>query len=181
VLDVEARLFSVLLFAAREHSQQRRKDEAESPYVNHLIEVVDLLANVGGISDFDVLAAAILHDTVEDQKTKPEELERLFGKRVREIVAEVTDDKSLSKEERKRRQIEHAPHLSPQAKLVKLGDKISNVREIGASPPADWEQARRLEYIQWARDVVAGCRRTNDALEKRFDEVAADTERELTT
>lgn len=178
---MEPKLFSVLLFAARKHSKQRRKDEEESPYVNHLIEVADLLANVGGVTDFDVLAAAILHDTVEDVGVTPADLERKFGVRVREIVAEVTDDKSLSKEERKRLQIEHAPHLSPEAKLVKLGDKISNVREIGASPPADWEQARRLEYIEWARRVVQGCRGTNQALEKCFDEVAARTEAELTS
>jgi guanosine-3',5'-bis(diphosphate) 3'-pyrophosphohydrolase len=178
---VEAKLFEVLLFAARKHSQQTRKDAEGSPYVNHLIEVADLLARVGGVSECDVLAAAILHDSVEDVGVTPEELEKKFGKRVREIVAEVTDDKTLPKEERKRLQIEHAPHLSREAKLVKLGDKISNVREIGASPPADWEQARRLEYIDWARRVVDGCRGTNAALEKHFDEVAAETEKELTS
>jgi guanosine-3',5'-bis(diphosphate) 3'-pyrophosphohydrolase len=173
---VEARLFEVLLFAARKHSKQRRKDAKESPYVNHLIEVADLLARVGRVCDFDVLAAAILHDTVEDTGTKPKELGRRFGRRVRKIVAEVTDDKRLPKEERKRLQIEHAPHLSPEAKLVKLGDKISNVREIGASPPADWDLKRRVAYIKWARAVVKGCRGTNPALEKHFDKVAAKTE-----
>jgi guanosine-3',5'-bis(diphosphate) 3'-pyrophosphohydrolase len=178
---VEAKLLEVLLFAARKHSQQTRKDAEGSPYVNHLIEVAELLARVGGVRDFDVLAAAILHDSVEDVGVTPEELEKKFGKRVRKIVAEVTDDKSLPKEERKRLQIEHAPHLIPEAKLVKLGDKISNVREIGASPPEKWDLARRVEYIEWARAVVDGCRGTNAALEKHFDEVAAETEKELTS
>ena len=126
--------------------------------------------------DFEVLAAAILHDTVEDTKTTPDELESAFGPRVCALVAEVTDDKSLPKVERKRLVIEHAPHLSAGAKQIKLADASSNVREIGASPPSDWKPERREEYIAWARAVVHGCRGANPALEKHFDEVAAEAE-----
>ncbi len=166
----------MLRFAAQKHAGQKRKDAEKTPYVNHLIEVADLLARVGGVRDFDVLAAGILHDTVEDTGTTPAELELEFGPRVCALVAEVTDDKSRPKEERKQLQIEHAPHLSPGAKQIKLADKISNVREIGASPPAGWDLTRRQQYIAWARAVVDGCRGANPALEKHFDEVAATAE-----
>jgi guanosine-3',5'-bis(diphosphate) 3'-pyrophosphohydrolase len=178
---MEKELLAVLLFASRRHSTQKRKDAAETPYVNHLIEVAELLANIGGVDDFEVLAAALLHDTVEDTGTTLDELEREFGRTVRDIVADVTDDKSLPKDERKRLQILHAPGLSRQAKLVKLGDKISNVREIGASPPKSWDLERRVAYIAWARAVVDGCRGANPALEKYFDETAAAAEKSLTS
>jgi guanosine-3',5'-bis(diphosphate) 3'-pyrophosphohydrolase len=121
-----------------------------------------------------VLVAAILHDTIEDTDTTPEELTRRFGRDVCEIVLEVTDDKSLPKAERKRLQITHAPSLSSSAKLVKLADKICNVIDVGATPPADWSLQRRTEYLAWAEAVVSGCRGVNGALEGRFDEVLAE-------
>ena len=178
-LDALAPLLAALRFASEKHRDQRRKGANASPYINHPIEVAELLARVGGVRDVEVLAAAILHDTIEDTETTPEELERAFGSRVRELVAEVTDDKSLPKQERKRLQHEHAPHLSLDAKQIKLGDKISNVREIAASPPDGWPLERRREYIEWARSVVAGCRGANALLERHFDEVAAEAEAEL--
>jgi guanosine-3',5'-bis(diphosphate) 3'-pyrophosphohydrolase len=178
-LDVLAPLLAALRFAAEKHRSQKRKGTDASPYINHPIEVAELLARVGGVRDVELLAAAILHDTIEDTETKPDELEAAFGARVRGLVAEVTDDTSLPKAERKRLQEVHAPHLSRDAKQLKLADKISNVREIGASPPADWPLARRREYIAWARSVVDGCRGTNAALERHFDHVAADAEAAL--
>ena len=117
-----------------------------------------------------MLIAALLHDTVEDTGTKTEEIAERFGERVSGIVAEVTDDKSLPKQERKRLQIEHAAHLSPEAKLVKLGDKISNIRDVSNNPPADWDIKRRRDYIDWGEKVVAGLRGTNASLETAFDE-----------
>ena len=124
-------------FAAEKHKNQRRKDYEASPYINHPIALANVLASEGGVIDPDVLCAALLHDTIEDTETTAEELRRAFGESVTAIVLEVTDDKSLPKAERKRLQVEHAKHASPQAKIVKLADKICNLRDILASPPSD--------------------------------------------
>jgi len=172
-------IFAALAFAAERHRDQRRKGDDEAPYVNHLIAVADILLNTGEVVDADVVIAGILHDTLEDTDTTAEELESRFGARVRAIVEEVSDDKTLLKEERKRLQIEHAPHISREAKLVKLADKISNVRDVGLFPPAGWPDERRLEYIVWAENVVAGLRGANAALERRFDETVVATRRSL--
>ncbi len=131
-----------------------------------------MIANVGGIDDYDVLIAAILHDTVEDVGVTREEIAERWGEEVASIVAEVTDDKSLPKPERKRLQVEHAPHLSRKAKLVKIADKISNIRDVTNNPPKDWDMQRRIDYVIWGENVVAGLRGTNAALEMLFDETA---------
>jgi (p)ppGpp synthase/HD superfamily hydrolase len=165
-----AAILKALNFAAAKHRDQRRKDVEASPYINHPIEVAELLSREGGVTDPVLLQAAILHDTVEDTNTTPEELDEVFGADVRGVVEEVTDDKSLPKAERKRLQIEHAPHLSDRARQVKIADKISNVRGITLTPPADWSLARRMEYLDWTEAVVAGCRGTNPALERVYDE-----------
>lgn len=166
-----ARLLEAVSFAAARHSFQRRKGADGSPYINHPIEVANELAGVGGIDDIAILMAAVLHDTVEDTGTHPEELEKRFGADVRRLVEEVSDDKSLPKIERKRLQIEHSASMSQGAKLIKLGDKICNVREVMHNPPADWSSVRKREYLDWAAAVVAGCRGTNEHLEKEFDAV----------
>ncbi|MEO1366516.1 MAG: HD domain-containing protein [Acidobacteriota bacterium] len=158
-----------LAFAAGKHRDQRRKDERGSPYINHPIELLDVLVTEGGVSDPDVLAAALLHDTVEDTQTTPEELEAEFGGQIASIVLEVTDDRSLPKVERKRLQVEHAPHASPQAKLVKLADKICNVRDILAAPPRGWDAGRKQTYLSWSKRVVDGVRGVHPGLEARFD------------
>jgi guanosine-3',5'-bis(diphosphate) 3'-pyrophosphohydrolase len=156
-------------FAAEKHRHQRRKDRDASPYINHPIALADVLANEGGISDSDVLAAALLHDTIEDTKTSAAELESHFGAKIKNIVLEVTDDKSLAKDERKRRQIEHARDISPEAKLVKLADKICNLRDILASPPADWPADRKMAYFDWAAQVIGNIRGIHPGLETVFD------------
>ncbi|MGG6238217.1 HD domain-containing protein [Nodosilinea sp. AN01ver1] len=166
-------LLEALHFAATKHSDQRRKDKEASPYINHPIRVAQLLATEGGVSDLILLQAAILHDTVEDTDTTPEEIERRFGPEVRRVVAEVTDDKSLPKAERKQLQVEHAPHLSPQAKQLKIADKTANVQNLTTSPPDGWSLERKQEYLDWADRVVAGCRGCNPALEAVYDEVIA--------
>ena len=166
-------LLKALHFASLKHRDQRRKDVEASPYINHPIEVAELIARVGQSNDLVVLQSAILHDTVEDTLTMPEEIEAMFGAAVRGVVAEVTDDKSLPKAERKRHQIEHAPHLSSRARLVKLADKISNVRSIIEAPPADWPLERRLEYLDWTENVVAGLRGCNAELEALYDQLLA--------
>ena len=166
-----SRLLEAVSFSASRHSAQRRKGAARYPYVNHPIEVANELAGTGGVDDVAILMAAVLHDTVEDTGTRPEELGRLFGADVRRLVEEVSDDTSLSKAERKRLQVARAASLSRGAKLIKLGDKICNVREVANNPPPDWPAARRREYLDWAEAVVAGCRGANAALERKFDEV----------
>ena len=147
-------------FAARRHVSQRRKGVARDPYINHLIEVAGLLAEATRGDDAALIAAGLLHDTLEDTPTKYEELETLFGGDVATLVAEVTDDKSLPKAERKRLQIETAASKSPRGRLLKIADKTSNVRALASSPPDGWEVARVIEYVDWAENVVA--RRRSD-------------------
>ena len=125
--------------------------------------------NEGGVTDVEVLCAALLHDTVEDTATTHEELAEAFGARIARIVAEVTDDKLLPKAERKRLQVEHAATLSPEAKLVKLADKTCNLRDVAVRPPAHWDLARRREYFDWAKRVVDGVRGAHPRLEAAFD------------
>lgn len=156
-------------FAARKHRDQRRKDIEASPYINHPLELARLLAEVGGITDAATLCAALLHDTIEDTDATREELARDFGDEIGALVAEVTDDKSLPKQERKRRQVEHAATLSDKAKLVKLADKISNLTDVAKSPPADWSLERRREYFDWAKSVIDRLRGVDATLEAAFD------------
>ncbi|CAJ1049890.1 guanosine-3'%2C5'-bis(diphosphate) 3'-pyrophosphohydrolase MESH1 [Xyrichtys novacula] len=128
-------LLETVNFAAEKHRNQRRKDPDKTPYINHPIGVARILSHEGGVTDIQVLQAALLHDTVEDTDTSPAELEEKFGSVVAGIVQEVTDDKSLPKQERKRQQVEHAPHCSHQAKLVKLADKLYNLRDLNRCTP----------------------------------------------
>ena len=163
-------LLKAMHFASVRHKDQRRKDAEASPYINHPIEVAELLARVGQVTDLVVLQSAILHDTIEDTQTTAEEIEALFGAEVRAVVEEVTDDKSLPKEVRKQLQIEHAPHISKRAQMVKLADKISNVRAIQETPPATWPWERRRDYLDWTQQVVAGLRGCNAHLEALYDQ-----------
>lgn len=164
------RLLSALAFAAQKHRDQRRKDLVASPYINHPIALANVLANETGIDDERVLIAAILHDTIEDTETTTQELIREFGQEIADIVLEVSDDKTLSAVERKRLQVEHAGTISRRAKLVKLADKICNLRDIASSPPADWTLERKQAYFDWAKAVVDGLRGAHPALEHVFDE-----------
>jgi guanosine-3',5'-bis(diphosphate) 3'-pyrophosphohydrolase len=164
-----ALLLRALSFAAHKHRDQRRKDAEASPYINHPIALAEVLAGEGGVTDLEVLAAALLHDTIEDTATTLEELRENFGARIAGMVAEVTDDKDLPKAERKRLQIEHAAGISPGAKLVKLADKICNLRDVAGRPPAKWDLARRREYFDWAKRVIDGLRGAHPALEDAFD------------
>jgi (p)ppGpp synthase/HD superfamily hydrolase len=140
------------------------------PYINHPITVVRILAEVGGVEAEDILVAAVLHDTLEDTATTSTELETLFGPIVRRFVEEVSDDKSLPKEERKRLQIAHASQLSAGATLIKLGDKIANTHELLESVPADWSPKRVSDYFAWAEAVIRNCAQVNEALERYFHE-----------
>jgi (p)ppGpp synthase/HD superfamily hydrolase len=165
--------------AARWHVHQHRKGAAQEPCINHLLEVATLVAEATGGTDPDLVIAALLHDAIEDCEVPRELIAKTFGTEVAELVAEVTDDKSLPKGQRKELQVETARKKSPRAKVLKLADKTSNWRALATSPAPDWSVRRKLEYISWARKVVAGLRGTNEMLEKQFDEAAQATEQSL--
>ena len=167
--DAMALFLEVLAFSAHKHRAQRRKDRHASAYINHPIALARVLHNEGGISDPLTLCAAILHDTIEDTKTRRAELARAFGAGIAGVVMEVTDNKRLWKHTRKRLQIEHAPHLTRRAKLVKLADKICNLRDLRSNPPVGWSRRRKREYFDWAKRVVDGLRGVHPGLERAFD------------
>lgn len=174
-----AKLIEAAYFSAKKHREQKRKGNDASPYINHPLEVANLIASVGKVEDVDILIGAILHDTVEDAGVTKEEITELFGATVCGYVLEVTDDKSLPKDKRKQLQIEHAPHLSTGAKLIKLCDKISNIRDVTENPPDDWTMERRLQYVEWGGKVVEGLRGVNENLEKHFDELTEKAKAEI--
>ncbi len=157
-------------FAARKHQHQRRKDAEASPYINHPLDVAALLAEEGGVTDPLTLMAAVLHDTLEDTETTPGELAAALGPVVRDLVQEVTDDKRLPNAERKTRQARAGSQLSDRAKLIRMADKIANVRDVAHHPPVHWDLKRRRDYLEWTAEVVAGCRGVNPRLEAVYDE-----------
>ncbi|XP_004398337.1 guanosine-3',5'-bis(diphosphate) 3'-pyrophosphohydrolase MESH1 isoform X1 [Callorhinus ursinus] len=166
-----AQLVEAADFAARKHRLQRRKDPEGTPYINHPIGVARILTHEAGITDTVVLQAALLHDTVEDTDTTLDEVELHFGAQVRRLVEEVTDDKTLPKLERKRLQVEQAPHSSPGAKLVKLADKLYNLRDLNRCTPEGWSEHRVQEYFEWAAQVVKGLQGTNRQLEEALKQL----------
>lgn len=163
-------LVKATAFAADKHSKQRRKNAEKSPYINHPIAVASILCNEAHVTDINVLCSALLHDTVEDTYATHEELTKKFGQEIAWIVEEVTDDKLKDKEERKQLQIEHAGDLSIKAKLVKLADKISNLRDVTNDPPTDWDLKRKRDYFDWAKQVVDRVRGVHPPLEALFDQ-----------
>ncbi|OBV10549.1 HD domain-containing protein [Erythrobacter dokdonensis] len=168
IMTDTARLLEAASFAADRHRDQRRKDVDATPYINHPLDVARILADAG-VSDVEVLMAAILHDTIEDTKTTAEELTERFGERVCSLVLEVTDDKNLPKLERKRLQVLKASTKSADAKQIKMADKISNLRDL-KTPPVGWSEARVGAYIQFAEMVAGGCVGVNPALDRMFDD-----------
>ena len=168
-----ALLLKAIAFAAEKHRHQRRKDPEASPYINHPIDLANLLVQEAGVRDTTVLIAAILHDTLEDTETTPDELGRIFGGEICNIVLEVTDNKKLKKRKRKELQVKHGPHLTRKARLVKLADKICNLRDVAVNPPARWPLKRQIEYFDWAKSVIDGMRGTHVQLEALFDRVYA--------
>jgi guanosine-3',5'-bis(diphosphate) 3'-pyrophosphohydrolase len=170
-MNITGKFLEALKFAAGKHRDQRRKDVLAIPYINHPIEVAYLLWHVGGVRETEILLAGLLHDTIEDTKTTPSEIEAAFGEKVLGYVLEVTDDKRLSKKERKRLQIVQAPNKSDGAKQIKLADKSANIQDIITSPPAGWDIARRNDYLNWAESVVDGVRGVNPDLEAHFDKL----------
>lgn len=166
-----AALLAAVRFAAHKHSCQRRKDADATPYINHPIAVAEVLTRIGGVTELATLQAALLHDTLEDTQTTTQELDERFGQEVGLLVEELTDDKSLAKQERKRLQIEHAPHASVRAQQIKLADKICNLADLTPTQPVGWPVQRKRDYLDWAERVVDGCRGCNPQLEREFDAV----------
>ena len=162
-------LLKALQFSAIKHRNQRRKDVDASPYINHPISLASILCNEAHVTDIEVICGALLHDTVEDTETTAEELEREFGSAIKDIVMDVTDDALLGKAERKQAQIDHAADVSDKAKLVKLADKISNLRDISINPPPTWSLERRQKYYDWAKEVIDQVRGVHPDLEDAFD------------
>jgi (p)ppGpp synthase/HD superfamily hydrolase len=163
-------LLKAAVFAAERHARQKRKGAAAEPYINHLLEVTHLVASALAAPDTNLLTAALLHDVVEDAGVSGAEVADLFGSDVAGLVAEVSDDKSLPKAERKRLQIVNAPKKSVRAQAIKVADKISNLRAILHSPPVDWTADRKREYVQWAKQVVDALPSPPPALKAEFDE-----------
>ena len=170
-LDGVREVLQAARFASIKHASQKRKGAAAEPYLNHLIEVAGLVASAIAEPDTNLIAAALLHDTIEDTATSREELAEAFGADVAELVAEVTDDKSLPNAVRKQLQIEHAPRLSPRAQTLKIADKISNLRSVLLTPPVGWDLRRKQEYFEWGKRVVDACPAPNPLLKEEFERV----------
>jgi (p)ppGpp synthase/HD superfamily hydrolase len=162
-------ILAAVVFAAQKHSNQRRKGTAAEPYINHLVEVAELVAGALAEPDTNLVIAALLHDAIEDAGVTIEELTQHFGPDVAALVAEVTDDKSLPKQERKRLQVVNAPLKSERAQMIKIADKISNLRSLHSSPPVGWDSERKKEYVRWSGQVVNGLARPNPILRAEFD------------
>ncbi|HXW13363.1 MAG TPA: HD domain-containing protein [Terriglobia bacterium] len=161
------------MFAAEKHAAQKRKGAAAEPYINHLIEVAQLIASSSEWLDTNLVMAGLLHDTIEDTGTTAEELERGFGNDIAGLVVEMTDDKSLPKEVRKTLQVENAPRMSVRGQVIKLADKISNLRSLLASPPTTWSTERKHDYIAWAQEVVGALSAPNPILKAEFERTYA--------
>jgi (p)ppGpp synthase/HD superfamily hydrolase len=168
-----AMVLKAAAFAARRHAGQRRKGAAGDPYINHPLEVASLLAGPGNIDDPVIIAAGLLHDTLEDTATTAAELEEQFGQCVRHLVEEVSDDKTIPGGVRRELQVQKALAYSPGAKAVRIADKVSNMDDVIHRPPPDWSEARKGRYVEWAARVVEHCRGVNVHLEKLFDERVA--------
>ena len=167
------RILAAASFAAEKHAKQKRKGALGEPYFNHLLEVAELIATSSPELDVELVMAGFLHDTVEDTGVTLQELKDRFGSDVAELVAEVTDDKTLPKETRKHLQVQDAHTKSERAQTLKLADKISNLRSILASPPVGWNLERKQQYFEWARQVVSGLTAPNQLLKAEFDKTYA--------
>lgn len=161
-------------FGVRAHGAQKRKTGA--PYIVHPIDAAQILVAEGGVVDLSVLQAAVLHDVVEDTSTGLDAIRAVFGDKVASIVAEVTDDKSLLPSQRKQAQIDHIPHISREAQLVKLADKLSNLRATVAERPPSWTLMRTQGYAVWCHIAMRGVVGVNVALEKKLEQLLTTSE-----
>jgi guanosine-3',5'-bis(diphosphate) 3'-pyrophosphohydrolase len=180
-MDSKPKIAEALVFATDRHKNQFRKGTGKIPYINHPVNVLKLLSKFGE-TDTDLLAAALLHDVIEDTTKNEQEIKELsdiihlkFGENVLLTVLEVSDNKNLPVKERKRLQVVHTPNLSDRAKKLKIADKICNMIDIKNDPPLNWPLERKLRYLDWAKQVVAGARGLNKKLDQYFDQVYDET------
>ena len=166
-METMQQVLAAAQYAAEKHASHQRK--GGEPYINHLIEVAHLVSAALSVPDANLLVAALLHDTIEDVGVTAADLTERFGQDVTDLVLEMTDDKALPKDDRKRLQIEHAPRLSVRAQTIKLADKISNLRSILSSPPPNWDYERKKEYFEWGKRVVDGLTAPNPILKAEFE------------
>lgn len=166
-------------FAAKKHAGQLRKGANREPYITHPIEVAKLVSEATGGNDEILIAAAVLHDTIEDTDTSYDDLREEFNSEIADLVAEVTDDTRLPSDVRKAKQAADMPKKSDRAKMIKMADKISNLRSIRESPPAAWTDDKKRSYIKTASNVVAGARDANCKLADQFDQVEAELLKQL--
>lgn len=172
---MSSKILRAASFAAQKHGHQVRKNKFALPYITHPLRVAETLSVEGKVLDEVTLTAALLHDVVEDANVSIDEIASTFGYDVADVVKQVTDDKTLPKDERKRLQVKNASHKSERAKLVKLGDKLDNCRDLQQNPPIGWTRERIQGYFVWSRAVIAGLRGTNAVLENELDKVFAST------
>ncbi len=173
-----ALILKAIEFAAVRHRTQFRKGADKTPYINHPVQVANLLAGEGGEYDPVLLMASILHDVIEDTvdtAAEKDDLIRLirkeFGEEVLSVTLEVTDDKMVEKNERKKQQIVNAPNISLNAKKLRLADKIMNIHDMIYNPPVDWSLQRISDYFDWCEKVVTGLGSVNNKLEIMFSKV----------
>lgn len=162
-------IFKALQYASIKHKGQIRKGRDRAAYINHPIAVANTIINVGKIEDENTIIAALLHDVIEDTDTTEQDISEAFNSEIAQIVLEVSDDKHLSIEERKALQIKNAPHLSDEAKIIRVADKICNIRDVIDFPPITWNKKRKIIYLNWTRNIVDQIRNTNISLETLFD------------
>lgn len=168
IYDTES-IFRVIPFAALKHSQQTRKDKDKTPYIIHPMGVARAIVEYGQEYDATVIQAALLHDTIEDTQTTFEEIEANFGVTIRRFVEEVTEDKKLTRPERKQWWIDTAAQKSPKASLIILADKTCNMLDART---VDWDQKRVDEYFTWCHKVITKLPvEDNHPLKKRALEV----------
>lgn len=172
IYPIDSLLLAAIHYASEKHKLQRRKGCLDIPYINHTIRVAYLLQETCREHDPVLLAAAVLHDVLEDTEADESELQYLFGEEVCSIVKEVTDDMSLTYDERKRLQIKKAPGLSDKAKMIKIADKMANITDI-LTIPLTWSNRRKRKYVEWSEQVIEGCRGINADLDQAFDKVIA--------
>lgn len=136
-------------FAAGAHSGQKRRGPSQTPYIVHPRGVRALLERAG-ITHAPTLAAALLHDTVEDTPATPAQLEGEFGAEIARVVAELTDDRGLSRERRHAVQAERAPTMSLSAACVKMADRAYNLLDFYAEEPGVTPPQRLKEYATYS-------------------------------
>jgi (p)ppGpp synthase/HD superfamily hydrolase len=167
---------SVLIQQARDLATERHAhlhmwNAARSPVIIHIAEVARYVDTHGGTEE--MIAAAWLHDIVEDTDITLEYLERQFGSAISSLVDGLTDPPhfaALPLDQRKQMQADRLRSKSNEIKIIKICDQLSNVLRVTNDPPTDWSETTQFQYVQGARTVVDTCRGLNKALDQKFDE-----------